>query len=334
MAGRNSVVYGIYSHRSQAEAGVDRLIGAGFRKEDISVLMQDNSGTKDFAHTKETKAPEGTTAGVIAGGAIGGTFGLLVGIGALAIPGLGPLIAAGPIIGALTGVGSGGVVGGIIGALIGMGIPEYEAKRFEGHIRKGGILASVHCDNGEWVSKAKSLLKQTGADDVSSSSEAKADFASSDRPYSTTESTNRRVSLGSLAERPPEPPAPVPQDVPVRQSVAAPAQPLSSPPPSRVRVVPTSGQASLSDEADFRRHFESGPGALGRDYSAYGPAYCYGAEAANDLKYRGRSFEEIEPELRSEYLRRNPGSSWDQVKDSVRYGWSKISNKGSAASGV
>lgn len=334
MAGRNSVVYGIYSHRSQAEAGVDRLIGAGFRKEDISVLMQDNSGTKDFAHTKETKAPEGTTAGVIAGGAIGGTFGLLVGIGALAIPGLGPLIAAGPIIGALTGVGSGGVVGGIIGALIGMGIPEYEAKRFEGHIRKGGILASVHCDNSEWVSKAKSLLKQTGADDVSSSSEAKADFASSDRPYSTTEPTNRRVSLGSLAERPTEPPAPAPQDVPVRQPVLAPAQPAPAPAPARVRVVPTSGPATLSDEADFRRHFESGPGSLGRDYSAYGPAYCYGAEAANDLKYRGRSFEEIEPELRSEYLRRNPGSSWDQVKDSVRYGWSKISSKGSAARGV
>jgi hypothetical protein len=332
MAGRNSVVYGIYSHRSQAEGGVDRLIGAGFRKEDISVLMQDNSGTKDFAHTKETKAPEGTTAGVIAGGAIGGTFGLLVGIGALAIPGLGPLIAAGPIIGALTGVGSGGVVGGIIGALIGMGIPEYEAKRFEGHIRKGGILASVHCDNSEWVSKAKGLLKQTGADDVSSSSEAKADFASSDRPYSTTEPTNRRVSLGSLAERPPEPPTPVPQDVPVRDSVAAPAQPAS--PSSRVRVVPTSAPATLSDEADFRRHFESGPGSLGRDYSAYGPAYCYGSEAANDLKYRGRSFDEVEPELRSEYLRRNPGSSWDQVKDSVRYGWSKISNRGSAARGA
>ncbi|HSU31498.1 MAG TPA: hypothetical protein VLJ11_09695 [Bryobacteraceae bacterium] len=331
MAGRNSVVYGIYSHRSQAEAGVDRLIGAGFRKEDISVLMQDNSGTKDFAHTKETKAPEGTTAGVIAGGAIGGTFGLLVGIGALAIPGLGPLIAAGPIIGALTGVGSGGVVGGIIGALIGMGIPEYEAKRFEGHIRKGGILASVHCDNSEWVSKAKSLLKQTGADDVSSSSEAKADFASSDRPYSTTESTNRRVTLGSLAERPPEP-SPVPHDVPVRQSVAAPVQPAST--PSRVRVVPTSGPATLSDEADFRRHFESGPGSLGRDYSAYAPAYHYGSEAASDAKYRGRSFDEIEPELRSEYLRRNPGSTWDQVKDSVRYGWSKISNRGSAARGT
>jgi hypothetical protein len=331
MAGRNSVVYGIYSHRSQAEAGVDRLIGAGFRKEDISVLMQDNSGTKDFAHTKETKAPEGTTAGVIAGGAIGGTFGLLVGIGALAIPGLGPLIAAGPIIGALTGVGSGGVVGGIIGALIGMGIPEYEAKRFEGHIRKGGILASVHCDNGEWVSKAKSLLKQTGADDISSSSEAKADFASSDRPYSTTEPTNRKVSLGSLAERPPDP-IPLPPDVPVRHSVPAPAQPASV--PSRVRVVPTSGQATLSDEADFRRHFESGPGSLGRDYSTYGPAYCYGAEAANNLKYRGRSFEEIEPELRSEYLRRNPGSTWDQVKDSVRYGWSKISNRESSARGA
>jgi hypothetical protein len=332
MAARNSVVYGIYSHRSQAEAGIDRLIGAGFRKEDISVLLQDNTGTKDFAHTKETKAPEGTTAGVIAGGAIGGTFGLLVGLGALAIPALGPLIAAGPVIGALTGVGSGGVVGGLIGALIGMGIPEYEAKRFEGHIRKGGILASVHCDNSEWVAKAKSLLKDTGADDIAATSEAKADFASSDRPYPASEPSTRRVTLGSLAERPPEPPHPVQQPVPVSHPVGT--QPQHAPAPSRVRVVPTSTPATLADEADFRRHFDSGPGALGQDYTAYGPAYCYGAEAANDLKYRGRSFEEIEPELRSEYLRRNPGSNWDQIKDSVRYGWSKISERVSTPRGA
>ena len=148
--------------------------------------MQDNTGTKDFAHEKATKAPEGTTTGAVAGGAIGGTLGLLAGIGALAIPGLGPFIAAGPIMGTLAGIGSGGLVGGLVGALVGMGIPEFEAKRYEGRIKEGGILASVHCDNSEWVGRAKSILKDTGAEDVSSSGEASADYAKSDKPASRT----------------------------------------------------------------------------------------------------------------------------------------------------
>jgi hypothetical protein len=122
MAGKNTAVYGIYSNRQTAENAVDRLLASGFRNEDISVLLQDNVGTKDFAHQKDTKAPEGTTTGVVAGGAIGGTLGLLAGIGALAIPGLGPFIAAGPIMATLAGIGSGGVLGGIVGALVGMGI--------------------------------------------------------------------------------------------------------------------------------------------------------------------------------------------------------------------
>jgi hypothetical protein len=189
MAGKNTAAYGIYHTRAAAENAVDQLIAAGFRNEDISVLMQDNTGTKDFAAEKDTKAPEGTTTGVVAGGAIGGTLGLLAGIGALAIPGLGPFIAAGPIMGALAGIGSGGVVGGIIGALIGMGIPEYEAKRYEGRVKEGGILLSVHCDNSEWVGKAKDLLRQTGAEDVSSAGEASADYAESDRPMRRTSST-------------------------------------------------------------------------------------------------------------------------------------------------
>lgn len=182
MAGKNTAAYGIYSNRQTAENAVDRLLADGFRNEDISVLLQDNVGTKDFAHKKDTKAPEGTTTGVVAGGAIGGTLGLLAGIGALAIPGVGPFIAAGPIMGALAGIGSGGVVGGIVGALIGMGIPEYEAKRYEGRVKEGGILVSVHCDNSEWVSKAKTVLKETGAEDVSSAGEASADYEKSDVP--------------------------------------------------------------------------------------------------------------------------------------------------------
>ncbi len=189
MAGKNRAVFGIYNTREGAESAVDRLKAAEFRNEDISVLLQDNVGTKDFAHEKHTKAPEGTTAGVVAGGVIGGTIGALIGIGALAIPGVGPLIAAGPIIGALTGIGSGGVVGGILGALIGMGIPEYEAKRYEGRIKQGGILLSVHCDNSDWISKAKQVLHDTGAEDIASADEARADFGASDKPLNRGTST-------------------------------------------------------------------------------------------------------------------------------------------------
>src|ERR1700722_5205912 len=172
MAGKKTAVFGIYHNANQAERVVDRLLADGFSNDDISVLLPENQGSKDFAHEKNTKAPEGVTTGVAAGGVIGGTLGVLVGIGALAIPGLGPFIAAGPIMAGLAGLGVGGTVGGLIGALVGMGIPEYEAKRYEGHVKGGGTLLSVHCDTSEQISRAKDLLKGTGATDIASTGEA------------------------------------------------------------------------------------------------------------------------------------------------------------------
>jgi hypothetical protein len=186
MAGKNTAVFGIYRNQRQVEEAIDRLVAAGFRTEDISVLFPENQGTKDFAVDKNTKAPEGATTGAVAGATVGGTLGLLAGIGALAIPGLGPFIAAGPIMGALAGAGTGGAVGGLVGALVGMGIPEYEAKRYEGRIKEGGILLSVHCDNSDWVKRAKDILKSTGAEDVASAGEASADFAETDKPLPRT----------------------------------------------------------------------------------------------------------------------------------------------------
>src|SRR6195256_6289952 len=138
----NKAVFGLYTTRRQVENAVDELRSQGFRNTDISVLFPENVGTKDFAHEKGTKAPEGVAAGATSGAVIGGALGWLAGIGALAIPGLGPFIAAGPIMGALAGAGVGGAVGGVTGALVGFGIPEYEAKRYEGRIQKGGILVS------------------------------------------------------------------------------------------------------------------------------------------------------------------------------------------------
>jgi len=182
MAGKNTAVYGIYQTREHVENAVDTLLQNNFRNEDISVLMPENHGTKDFAAEKNTKAPEGATTGAGTGAVVGGTLGLLAGIGALAIPGLGPFIAAGPIMGALAGAGTGGVVGGLIGAMVGMGIPEFEAKRYEGMVKEGKILLSVHCDNSDWVKRAKEILERTGGKDVSSAGEASADYGESDMP--------------------------------------------------------------------------------------------------------------------------------------------------------
>lgn len=183
MAGSNTAVFGIYPDQLSAEDAVDTLKDAGFRNTDISVLFPDNQGTKDFAHEKATKAPEGAVTGGASGAVIGGALGWLAGIGALAIPGIGPFIAAGPIMGMLGGIGIGTTVGGLAGALVGLGIPEYEAKRYEGRIKRGGILLSVHCDDSDWTKRAKNILEQTGAEDIASTGEAKADFAVSDKPH-------------------------------------------------------------------------------------------------------------------------------------------------------
>jgi len=182
MAGKNTAVFGIYRDQVSVENAVDTLRREEFRNTDISVLFPENEGTKDFAHEKNTKAPEGATTGAASGAIIGGGLGWLVGIGALAIPGLGPFIAAGPIMAALAGVGAGGAIGGLTGALIGMGIPEYEAKRYEGRVKAGGILLSVHCDDSKWTKRAKEVLEHTGAEDVSSTGEASADYMKTDRP--------------------------------------------------------------------------------------------------------------------------------------------------------
>jgi hypothetical protein len=162
----------IVQTRPQAEAIVQDLQAAGFSTNDISVLFPDKEGTKDFAHEHNTKAPEGAVAGASAGGVVGGTLGLLAGIGVLAIPGIGPLIAAGPLLAALSGAAAGATVGGITGALVGMGIPEIEAKRYEGKVKGGNLLISVHTETNDQQKRAELLFKTAKAEDISSTSEA------------------------------------------------------------------------------------------------------------------------------------------------------------------
>lgn len=184
----HKAVFGIYASRSSVESGVDRLKMDGFNSSEISVLMPEKGGSEQFAHEKATKAPEGATTGAGTGLVIGGTLGWLVGIGALAIPGVGPFIAAGPIVALLAGAGTGAALGGIAGGLVGMGIPEYEAKRYEGYVKDGGILLSVHTSNSEMIKKAKLALEQTGAKDISSTSEVPMPNKST-KPVDTTTRT-------------------------------------------------------------------------------------------------------------------------------------------------
>src|SRR5687767_10935800 len=171
------VAYGIYPDRASFERALEALRAAGFRNSDISaVLPERDQTTRDLAHEIHSKAPEGIATGAGAGAAVGGVLGWLVGIGALAIPGIGPLVAAGPIVAALAGAGAAGATGGLVGGLIGAGFPEVEAKRYAGRIREGGYLISVHCDDRVWAKKAEEILEATGGHDVVKTAEATADY--------------------------------------------------------------------------------------------------------------------------------------------------------------
>jgi hypothetical protein len=174
MTRKNKAVFGIYPHRAGVEYAITKLQAGGFRNTDVSVLLSDNLGAQALATEKATKAPEGAVTGAGSGAVVGGALGWLAGIGALMIPGVGPFLIAGPLMSALAGIGVGGATGGFVGALVGFGIPEYEAKRYEGRIDKGGILLSVHCESSDWTRRAKQILIDTAAEDISSTGEAAA----------------------------------------------------------------------------------------------------------------------------------------------------------------
>jgi len=179
---KNISAFGIYPDQATVTDAIEALKSAGFRTTDISVLYPENLGSKDFGHERHSKAPEGAVAGGSSGAVIGAAIGWLAGAGSLFVPGLEPFATAGPIMGMMAGMGAGVTLGGLTGALVGSGMPEYEAKRYEGRVRKGGILLSVHCDNDEWSNTARKLLKQTGGRGISTAGESRADFARSEKP--------------------------------------------------------------------------------------------------------------------------------------------------------
>jgi hypothetical protein len=196
MAERNMAAFGMYPDRVSAEEAADAFQRAGFRGTDVSFLHPENTGTKDLAHEKHTKAPEGAAMGALPGGIVGAGLCWMAALGLLAsVPALNPLVSplivAGPVVSALAGLGVGGLLGGLIGALIGAGLPEYEARRYRGRVRNRGVLLSVHCDNPVWVKRARKVLSETGSTNIATSREARADFAASDKPH------HRRVSVGA-----------------------------------------------------------------------------------------------------------------------------------------
>jgi hypothetical protein len=265
---KNIVVFGIYKGAQDAADAVQRLRGSGFRNTDVAILVSENAGNKDLGLDKATKAPEGAVTGAGSGAILGGALGWLAGIGSLAIPGVGPFLAAGPLLSLLAGVGAGGAVGGVAGALIGAGTPEYEAKRYEGRVHGGHVLLSVHCDNAAWTASALEILKQTGADDISSTSEASGDFDSSDRP--------------------------------------------------RMRREEASGY-----QAEFRKNFAAFYAGSGLTYEELAPSYEWGFNMANDPRYRGKNFPDVESELKAAYLSWNPDTDWEKRSTAVLYGWER-----------
>lgn len=186
MSRNNTGVFGIYSTYAGVQSAADALKAGGFRSADVATLVPENQGSKDLAHEKHTKAPEGFMTGAIIGVIVGGIVGGLVGSGTLTFPGLEPLLAAGTVIATLAGIGALGVLGGVIGGLIGLGTPEYQAKRYVGRKKTGGLLLSVHCDGPEWLKRAKQTLKVTGAENIAAAREAGADYAESDKPLART----------------------------------------------------------------------------------------------------------------------------------------------------
>jgi hypothetical protein len=300
MAG-NTVVLGIYQTRAQLEQGVEALRHAGFSTTSISALFPEGDQSREFAFEKGTKAPEGATTGAASGAVIGGALGWLAGVGTLAIPGLGPFIAAGPIMGALAGVGAGSAVGGVTGALIGMGIPEYEAQRYEGRVQEGGLLLSVHCDTSDEEDQAEEILEHTGAQEVSSKSESSAD---------------------DEAE-------------PVRRQ-RMPAEPVSRGGGMKTTGTIAAGKSSAGSawseyQDDCRRDYERRHAPSGASWSSMEPAYRFGCRMADDPSYQGKSWLEVEEDMRQTYSREKPTSTWESVKDAVRYGWERVSGLRRAA---
>jgi len=197
--GKNTSVIGIYEDRTTVADAMEALLKAGYRAADISVLMSDNLGSKDFAHEKRTKAPAGAGAGAAVGAAVGAVLAWLDSNQVVSVAGLGPLVAAGPSLAALAGAGAGGALGWMAGLLTGLGLTQYVAKRYAGRMRRGGILLSVHCDSPEWCEKAKKTLKDTGARDISSAAEAAADYGTTDKP------TERPVAVVAVRDEAPVP---------------------------------------------------------------------------------------------------------------------------------
>jgi hypothetical protein len=176
MAGDSTAVFGVFTTRACAEAAFDQLTAAGFSSQDVSAVMSDREGSEEPAADKKSKAPDGATTKLGVGGVVGGTLGLLAGVGVLAIPGVGPLIAAGPILATLAALGVGGAVGGLAGALVGLGVPEYEAKLYHRRVKDGGLLLSVFCGSCDEVSKARDILTAAGAEDIASLGEGSIDL--------------------------------------------------------------------------------------------------------------------------------------------------------------
>lgn len=315
---KTTTVVGLFNTAQEAESAIRDLQNAGILREDISLVARNRSGTySGKSETGDVASGKSTVGEHVAGGAVfGGLGGLLLGVAGLAIPGIGPVVAAGPLAAALTtagiGAGVGAATGGIIGAIRNAGVPEQEAHLYAEGIRRGGTLVTVHTDHAT-ASRVESVLNSHGAVDVD---ERAREFRSSGWKHFDESADPYDVSDTSVSTARTD----------YRESGA------SSGAQRGTRVYNRAGDVSGEPDwrrydADFQNHFRSTYGSTGSSYDTYSPAYQYGYRMGNDQRYRGRTWSDVESDLRRNYESSYPGSTWERMKDAVRYGWDKVTGR-------
>jgi len=268
----SKTVVGVFPDYQRAEKVARELEGEGYSRSDISVVASDHKGDYTNASMGDGSV---AASGAGTGAAIGGAAGLALGLVALAIPGIGPIIALGPLATALTGAGIGAAAGGLIGAMTAMGVPEEDAHHYSGLVKEGQALVMVSTPDNR-VDSAVTMLERHGAYNVK---ESDADTSADMREN-----------------------------------------------PSGVRVYPHSGDRQQFDNDGYQEHYRDNYANTGEIYEAYAPGYQYGSELANDSRYAGREWNDVETSARSDWEQRG-GGTWESMKGSIRHGWDKVRGK-------
>ena len=319
-------IVGSFDSFEEAQDVVRELQQHGFSRDDISVIANNATGrysslsagagqVRADTSTAVSETGANTATGAAAGGVLGGAAGLVVGLMGLAIPGIGPIVAAGPIAAALAGAGVGAVAGGLIGGLTGVGVSEDDASYYAESVRRGGALITVRADDSR-ADEAASVMRSHGAVDIERRVEQWKQqgwtrYDPNATPYSVDQLERERSTYGSLGKT-------------SDRNFGVASQMGADTTLSGMGVTSTS--SAWSDDEDFRTHYADYLSSSGGRYEDFEPAYRYGSDLGANARYRGRNWSEIESDARRDWESRNPNDGWERFKAAVRRGWERTSN--------